>query len=72
MDLKAYSTKIVGDGEEMKICGLVNAKNSYGAYAGSRMFISHVTITGYRIETGFIAISSSNEEDKAILEMCNN
>lgn len=52
------------------VCGYVNSKNTYGAYAGSRMFISTVTIDGYNIEVGSVTISNSAEQDKIILEMC--
>ncbi|MFY3772144.1 hypothetical protein AHYW_001769 [Providencia manganoxydans] len=72
MDIKVYSTKKIDDREEMKVCGLVNAKNSYGAYAGSRMFFSSIVIDGYKVEVSSVIISNSIEEDKAILQMCNN
>ncbi|MDH2322894.1 hypothetical protein QDQ80_11420 [Providencia rettgeri] len=69
-DLESYSAESNGKSKNTTVCGYVNSKNTYGAYVGSRMFISTVTIDGYSIEVGSVTISNSAEQDKIILEMC--
>lgn len=69
-DLESHSSESNGKSINTIVCGYVNSKNTYGAYAGSRMFISTVIIDGYSIEVGSVTISNSVEQDKIILEMC--
>lgn len=70
-DLKSYAIKVNGDTQNMTVCGFVNSKNSYGAYSGSHVFSSNVTIQGYSIDVGSVVISNSDQQDEIILSMCN-
>lgn len=70
-DLESHLVESDGKSTETIVCGYVNSKNIYGAYSGSRVFMSTVTIDGYSIEVDSVIISNSAEQDKLILEMCN-
>lgn len=39
--------RIVGSGVDQRVCGLVNAKNSFGGYTGDQRFVSFLSAVAY-------------------------
>ncbi len=56
----------------MKVCGYVNAKNSFGGYTGNKGFYAFVYVNGSNISTGKTATIESDWLTKGMVEQtCN-
>ena len=66
------SARKSSNGEVFKVCGMVNAKNSYGAYTGSRPFYVFGHKEGSRlvISPGLITIGNSQDEADFVNRQC--
>ncbi|HGV9232404.1 TPA: hypothetical protein ACNOH1_002655 [Providencia rettgeri] len=50
--LKIVDRSNEGDSSSMKVCGYVNAKNSFGGYTGNKGFYAFVYVNGTNISIG--------------------
>lgn len=58
-----YTVKTEYTGDAINVCGLINAKNSYGGYTGNRLFVATPTIVYIErqvIGSDYEALSNNN------------
>lgn len=61
-----------GKSSSMKVCGYVNAKNSFGGYTGNKGFYTFVYVNGTKISTVKTATIESDWLTKGMVEQtCN-
>lgn len=61
-----------GDYTEINLCGIVDAKNSFGAYTGGTRFVSVSHSTKDTFDNFLVELDSSTESDRARAKECRN